>query len=188
MANRWGKIWNSDRFYFLGLKNHWGLWLQPWNSKALAPWKKSYDKPRQCIKIRDITLLTKVCLVKAMVFPVVMHICESWTIKKVECQRVDAFVLWCWWRLSRVAWTARRSNQSILNKFNPEYSLKGLMLKLQHFGQRANSLQMALMLEKIEDRKKRGPQKVRWLEWHHWLNGHEFKQTLGDGEWQWSVE
>ena len=85
MVNRWGKIGNSDRFYFLGLQNHWGLWLQPWNSKALAPWKKSYDKPRQCIKRRDITLLTKVCLVKAMVFPVVMYWVPknwcSWTVR-----------------------------------------------------------------------------------------------------------
>ena len=91
--------------------------------KTLAPWKKSYDQPRQHIKSRDITLLTKVHLVKAMVFPVVIYGCESWTIKKAEFQRVDAFELWCWTRLLRVPWTARRLNNSIVKKFSPEYSL-----------------------------------------------------------------
>ena len=103
----------------------------------LAPWKKSYYKPRQSIKIRDITLLTRVHIVKAIIFPVVMYGCESWTIKKAECQRIDAFKLWCWRRLLRVPWTARRSDQAILKEINPEYSLKGLMVKLkrQYFGQ-----------------------------------------------------
>ena len=102
---------------------------------------------------------TKVHLVKAMVFPVVMHGCESWTVKKVECQRIDAFELWCWRRLLRVPWTARRSNQSILKEINTEYSLAGLKLKLQHFGylmQRADSLEKTLMLGKIEGRRRRG--------------------------------
>ena len=101
----------------------------------LAPWKKSYDKPRQHIKKRDITLLTKIHIVKAMVFPVVMYVCESWTIMKAECQRIDAFELWCWRKLLRVPWTARRSNQSFLKEIRPEYSLEGLMLnlKLQYF-------------------------------------------------------
>ena len=99
--------------------------------KTLAPWKKSYDQPRQHIKRRDITLLTKVCLVKAMVFPVVMYGCENWTIKKAERRRTDAFELWCWRRLLRVPWTASRSNQSILKEMSPEYSLEGLMLKLK---------------------------------------------------------
>ena len=97
----------------------------------LAPWKKSYYKPRQYIKKQDITLLTKVCLVKAMVFPVVRYRCESWTIKKAEHQRIDAFKLWCWRRLLRVPWTARGSNQSILKEISSEYSLEGLMLKLK---------------------------------------------------------
>ena len=110
------------------------------------------------LKSRDITLSTKVCLVKAMVFPIVMYGCGSWTIKKAECQRTDAFELWCWRRLLRVPWTARRSNQSILKEVNPEYSLEGLMLKLklQYFGhlmRRTDSLEETLMLEKIEDRK-----------------------------------
>ena len=121
------------------------------------------------LKSRDITLPTKVCIVKVMVFPVVMYRCESWTIKKAKCQRIDAFELWCWRRLLRVPWTARRSNQSMLKEINPEYSLKGLMLKLklQHFGhlmQRADSLEKTLMLGKIEGRRRRGGQRMRWLD------------------------
>ena len=112
-------------------------------------------------KSRDITLLTKVCLVKAMVFPVVMYGCESWTIKKAERRRIDGFELWCWRRLLRVPWTARRSNQSILKEISPEYSLEGLMLKLklQYFGhlmQRADSLEKTLMLGMIEGGRRRG--------------------------------
>ena len=119
------------------------------------------------LKSRDITLLTKVPLVKAMVFPVVMYGCESWTIKKTEHQRTDAFKLWCWRRLLRVPWTAKRSNQSILKEISPEYSLEGLMLKLklQHFGhlmQRTDSFEKTLMLAKIEGRRRRGWQ--MWLE------------------------
>ena len=112
------------------------------------------------LKIRDITLPTKVHLIKAMVFPVVMYGCENWTIKKAERQRIDIFELWCWRRLLRVPWTARRSNQAILKEINPEYSLEGLMLKLklQYFGhliRRADSLENTLMLEKIESRRRR---------------------------------
>ena len=111
------------------------------------------------LKSRDITSLTKICLVKATVFPVVMYRCESWTKKKGECQRIDAFELWCWRRLLRVPWTARRSNQGILKEISPEYSLEGLMLKLQYFGhlmQRTESLEKTLMLGKIEGRRRRG--------------------------------
>ena len=120
-------------------------------------------------KSRDITLSTKVHLVKVMVFPVVMYGCESWTIKKAECQRIDAFELWCWRRLLRVPWTARRSNHSILKEISPGCSLKGLMLKLklQYFGhlmQRADSFENTLILGKIEDRRKRGQQRVWWLD------------------------
>ena len=126
-----------------------------------TPWKDNYEQPRQHIKNRDITLPIKVHLVKAMVFPAVMYGCESWTIKKAESQRVDAFELWCWRRLLRVLWTARRSNQSILKELSPEYSLEGLMLKLklQYFGhlrQRTDSLEKTLMLGKIEGRRRRG--------------------------------
>ena len=121
------------------------------------------------LKSRDITLSTKVCLVKAMVFPVVMYGWESWTIKKAECWRTDAFELWCWRRLFRVPWTARRSNQSILKEINPEYSLEGLTikLKLQDFGhlrRRTDSFEMPLMLGKIEGRRRRGWQRMRRLD------------------------
>ena len=115
---------------------------------------------------------TKVRLVKAMVFPVVMYGCESWTVKKAECRRIEAFELWCWRRLLRVPWTARRSNQSILEEISPEYSLEGLMLKLklQYFGylmQRTDSLEKTLMLEKIEGRRRRGPREDEMVGWHH---------------------
>ena len=120
------------------------------------------------LKSRDITLPTKVCLVKAMVFPVVMYGCESWTIKKAEHQRIDAFEMWCCRRLLRVPWTARRSNQSILKEINPEYSLEVLMLKLklQYFGHlmwKTDSLEKTLMLGKIEGRRRRGWQGMTWL-------------------------
>ena len=121
------------------------------------------------LKSRDITLATKVHLVKAMVFPVVMCGCESWTIKNAECWRIDAFELWCWRRLLRAPWTARRSNQSILKEISPEYSLEGLMLKLklQYFGhlmRRTASFEKTLMPGKIEDRRRRGRQRMRWLD------------------------
>ena len=121
------------------------------------------------LKSRDITLPTKVRLVKAMFFPVVMYGCESWTVKKAEHQQIDAFELWCWRRLLRVPWTARRSNQSILKEINPGISLEGLMLKmkLQYFGhlmQRADSFEKTLMLGKIEGRQRRGRQRMRWLD------------------------
>ena len=119
------------------------------------------------LKSRDITLLTKVCLVKAMVFPVVMYGCESWTVKKAERRRIDTFELWCWRRVLRVPWTARRSNQSILKESSPEYSLEELMLKLQYFGhlmRRTDSLEKTLMLGKIEGRRRRGHQRMRWLD------------------------
>ena len=120
-------------------------------------------------QIRDNTLPAKVCLVKAMVFPVVMYGCESWTIKKAECQRIDAFELWCWRRLLRVPWTERRSNLSILKEISPEYSLEGLMLrlKLQYFGHlmwRTDSFEKTLMLGKIEGLRRRGRQSLRWLD------------------------
>ena len=120
------------------------------------------------LKSRDVTLPTELRLVKAVVFSVVMYGCESWTIKKAECQRIDAVELWCWRRLLRVPWTARRSNQSILKEINPKYSLEGLMLKLklQYFGQlmwRTDSFEKILMLEKIEGRRRRRWQRMKWL-------------------------
>ena len=121
------------------------------------------------LKSRDITLPTKVHLVKAVVFPVVMYGCEIWTIKKAGSQRTDAFELWCWRRLLRVPWTARRSNQSILKEINPEYSSEGLMLTLKlqslgHLMQRTDSLEKTLMLGKIEGGRRRGQQRIRWLD------------------------
>ena len=119
------------------------------------------------LKSRDITFLTKVCVAKAMVFPVVMYGCENWTIRKAEHRRIDTFELWCWRRLLRVPWAAKRSNQSILKEINPKYSLEGLLLKLQYFGyltQRANSLEKTLLLGKIEGRRRKGRQRMRWLD------------------------
>ena len=153
-----------------------------WVSKVTADGDCSYEIKRclllgrkvmnnldSILKSRDITLPTKVHLVKATVFPVVVYGCESWTIKKAECWEIDAFELWCWRRLLRDPWTARRSNQSILKETSPEYSLEGLMLKLklQYFGhlmQRANSLEKTLMIGKIESRRRRGRERMRWLD------------------------
>ena len=131
------------------------------------------------LKSRDITLSTKVRLVKAMVFPVVMYGCESWTIKKAECQRIDAFELWCLRRLLRVPWTTRRSNQSILKEISPKCSLEGLMLslRLQYFGhlmRRADSFEKTLMVGKIEGQEEKGTAEDEMVGWHHQLNGHEF--------------
>ena len=147
-----------------------------------------WHQPNSILKSRDITLPTKVCLVKAMVFPVVMYGCESWTIKKAERRRTDAFELWCWGRLLRVPWTARRSNQSILKEISPGSSLEGLMLKLklQYFGhlmQRADSLEKTLMLGKIEGRRRRGRQKMRRLD------GITDSMDMGwvdSGSWWWT--
>ena len=135
----------------------------------LIPWKESCDQPRNILKSRNITLPTKVHLVKAMVFPVVIYGCESWTVKKAEHRRIDAFELWCWRRLLGVPWTARRSNQSILKEISPGCSLEGLMLKLklQYFGhlmQRVDSLEKTLMLGEIGGRRRRGGQRMRCLD------------------------
>ena len=162
-----------------------------WGSKITADGDCSHEIKRHLLlerkvmtnldsmlKSRDITLPTKVHLVKAMVFAVVMYGCESWTIKKAECQKIDAFELWCWRRLLRVPWTARRSNQSILKEISPEYSLEGLVLKLklQYFGhvmQNTDSFEKTLMLRKIEGRRRRG--QSRMVGWYHRLNGYEIE-------------
>ena len=164
-----GKQWKQRQTTFFG-------------SKITADGNYSHEIKRQLLlerkvtanldsmlKSRDITLPTKVHLVKAMVFPVVMYGCESWTIKKAKCQRIDAFELWCWRRLLRVPWTARRSNQSLLKEIGLEYSWEGLMLKLKlqycgHLMWRTDSLEKTLILEKIEGRRRRGWQKMRWLD------------------------
>ena len=138
-------------------------------NRSLLLGRKVMTNLESILKSRDITLLTKVCLVKAMVFPVVTYGCESWTIKKAEHWRIDAFEVWCWRRLLRIPWTARRSNQLILKEIDPEYSLKGLILKLklQYFGhliRRTDSLEKTLMLGKIEGRRRGGWQRMSWLD------------------------
>ena len=169
MANRWGNNGNSDRLSFLGSKITADGDFSHKIKRCLLFERKVMTYLDSIFKSRDITVLTKVHIVKAMVFPVVTYGCESWKIKKAEHQRIDAFELWCWRRLLRVPWTARRSNQSILKEISPEYSLEGLMLKLklQYFGHlmwRTDSLEKTLMLGKIEGGKKRGRQKMRWLD------------------------
>ena len=161
----WGSKIIADGDYSHEIKRH------------LLLWRKIMNKLDSILKSRDITLPTKVRLVKAMGFPVVMYGFESLTIKKAECQRIDAFELWCWRRLLRVPWTARRSSKSILKEISPEYSLEALMLKLKlqyigHLMWRIYSLEKTLMLGKIEGRMRRGHQMVGW---HHWLNGLEFE-------------
>ena len=169
MGNRWGNSGNSGRLYF-------------WGSKITADGDCSHEIKRHILlgrkvmtnldsmlKSRDITLPTKVRLVEVMVSPVVLYGCESWTVKKAECQRIDAFKLWCWRRLLRVPWTERRSNQSILKEISPGISLEGKMLKLklQYFGhlmRRVDSLEKTLMLGGIGGRRKRGRQRMRWLD------------------------
>ena len=167
MANRWETVETVEDFIFLGSKITADGDCSPIKRRLLLG-RKVVTNLDSILKSRDIILSTKVCLEKQMVFPVVMYGCESWTIKKGECQRIDAFELWCWRRLLRVPWTARRSKQSILKEINPEYSLKGLVLKLklQHFGhlmQRADSFEKTVMLGKIEGRR-RGLQRMRWLD------------------------
>jgi len=188
MANKWGNSGNSERLYFFGSKITADGDCSHEIKRCLLLGRKAMANLDSIFKSRDITLLTKVCLVKAMVFPVVMYGCESWIIKKAECWRIDAFELWCWRKLLRVPWTARRSNQSILKEISLEYSLEGLMLKLklQYFGhlmQRTDSLENTLMLGKIEGRSKR-----RWQDemvgWHHRFNGYEFEQAPGVGDRQ----
>ena len=158
----------STDFIFLGSKITADGVCSHEIKRCLLLESKAIRNLNSVLKSRDITLLTKVCLVKAMVFPVVMYERESWTIKKAKQQRIDAFELW-YWRLLRVPWIARRSNQSILKEINPEYSLGGLMqqLKLQYFGhlmQRSDSLEKTLMLGKIEGRRRRGQQRMRWVD------------------------
>ena len=185
MANRWGTM-EIVRDFTL------------WSSKITADGDCSHVIKRRLflgrkvttnldsiLKSRDITLPTKVHLVKAMAFPVVMYKCENWTIKKVEHRRIDAFELWCWRRLLRVPWTARKSNQSILKVVNPDYSLEGLMLKLklQYFGhliQRTDSLEKTLMLGKIEGRRRRGRQHL--LSWMRWLDSITDSMDMRLGE------
>ena len=156
-----GKQWKLRDFIIWGSKISADGDCSHEIKRCLLLGRKAMTNPDSIFKSRDIILLTKVCLMKAMVFPVDMYVCESWTIKKAEHRKTDDFELWCWRRLLRVPWTARRSNQSIVKEINPEYSLEGLMAKLKrqsfgHLMQRANSLEKSLMLGKIEGRRRRG--------------------------------
>ena len=169
MANRWGNSGNSVRLYFLGSKITANGDCSHEIKRCLLLGRKVMTNLNSILKSRDMTLPTKVHLVKAMVFPVVMCGCESWTVKKAEHWKIDAFELWCWRRLLRVPWTARRSNQSILKEISPGCSLEGLTLKLklQYFGHlmwRADSLEKTLMLGRIRGRGRRGQQRMRWLD------------------------
>ena len=168
MGNRWETVETVADFSFLGSKISADGYCSHEIKRCLLLERKVMTNLDSIFKIRDITLPTKVHLVKAMVFPVVMYGCESWTVKKAEHRRIDAFELWCWRRLLRVPWTTRRSNQGILKEISPRCSLEGLMLKLkfQYFGhlmQRADSLEKTLMLGKIEGGR-RERQRIRWLE------------------------
>ena len=148
--------------------------------------RKAMTNLDSILKSRDITLPTKIHLVNDVVFPVVMYGCESWTTKKADCWRIDAFELWCWRRLLRVPWTARRSNQSILKEINPEYSLEGLMLKLKPIlwtpDMKSWFIRKDLDAGKDWRQVKRGMTEGEMVQWYHWLNGHEFHQAPGDGE------
>ena len=165
MAHIRGKSTNNDRFYFLEVQNHCGHLFEAMKLKATCSSDGKLSRLDNLLKSRDITLPTNVHVVKAMVLPIVMFGSESWSMKKAECQRTDAFELWCWGRLLRVPWSARRSNQSVLKEINSEYSLEGLMMKLKlpYFGHliwSAYSLENTLMLGKIEGRRRRGWQRI----------------------------
>ena len=169
MANRWGNSGNSVRLYFFELQNHCRWCCSHEIKRRLVLGRKVMTNLDSILKSREITLPTKVRLVKDMVFPLVMYGCESWTIKKAECRRIDAFELWCWRTLLRVPWTAMRSNQSVLKEISRGYSLEGLLLKLKlqslgHLMWRADSFEKTLMLGKIEGRRRRRQQRMRWLD------------------------
>ena len=169
MAKRWGNNGNSDRLYCFGLQNHCRYDCSHEIRRCLLPGRKAMTNLDSILKNRDITLLNKVCLVKAMVSPIVRCGSKSWTIKKAEHWRIHAFEVWCWRSLLRVPWMVRRSNQSILKEIRPEYSLAGLMLKLklQYFGYlmwRPDSFEKTLMLGKIKGRERRGQPRTRWLD------------------------
>ena len=188
MANRWGNNGNWQTLFFCGSKITAHGDHSHEIKGCLLLGRKTMTNLGSILKSRDIALSTKVRLVKAMVFPVVMYGCESWTIKKAVHLRIDAFELWCWRRLMRALWTARRSNQSNLKEFSPEYSLEGLMLKLklQYFGhlmQRTDSSEKTLMLGKIEGRRRRG-----WQRWDGWMASPSQWTWVwaNSGSWWWT--
>ena len=187
-----GKQWKQWLTLFLGAPKSLQMVIAAMKLKDFLLGRKVMTNLDSILKSRDITLPTKVHLVKAMVIPVVMYGCESWTIKKAQRWRIDAFELWFWRRLLRVPWTAKRSSQSILKEISPGCSLEGLMLKLklQYFGHlmwRADSFERTLILGKIEGRRRRGRQRMI-VGWHHQLNGHEFGWAPGVGVGQGGLE
>ena len=193
MANRLGETMERvTDFIFLGSKITADGDCSHEIKRHFLLGRKAMTNLDSILKNRDIILPTKVRLVKTIDFPVVMYGCENCTIKKAECRRTDAFELLCWRILLRVLWTAKRSDQSILKEISPEYSMEGLMLKMkpEYFGylmQRTDSFEKTLTLGKIEGRRRRGWQRMRWLDgigWHHRLDGHEFEQALGVGDGQ----
>ena len=189
MANRWGNSRNCGWLYFGVSKITADGDCSHEIKRRLLLGRKVMTSLDNIFKSRDITLPTKVYLVKAMVFPVVMYGCESWTVQKAESRRIDAFELWCWRRLLRVPWTARRFNQSNLKEISPGYSLERLMLKLklQYFGhlmRRVDSLEKTLTQGRIGGRRRRGRQRMRWLDSITQLDRHEFEWTPGVGDGQ----
>ena len=188
MANRWGKGGSNDRFPLLGSKitadGDWSHEIR----RCFLLGRKAMTNLDSVLKSKEITVLTKVCIVKATVFPVVMYGCESWTIKKVEHRRIDAFKLWSWRKLLRVSWTARRSYQSILKGINPEYSLEGGMLKLKlqysgHLYEQPTHWKRPYAGKDWRQEEKKA-REDEMFGWHHWFSGHEPGQTLGDGKVQ----
>ena len=184
-----GKQWTQSLTTFLGSKITADCDCSHEIKRRFLLGRKVITNLDSILRSKDITLSAKVHLVKAMGFPVIMYGCESWTIKKAECWRIDAFELWCWRRLLKSPWTARRSNQSILKEISPGCSLKGLMLKLklQYFGhlmRRTDSLEKTLMLGKMEGRRRWDTTEDKVVGWHHWLDGHGFGWTprVGDGQ------
>ena len=183
----WRKKMETMTDYFLGLQNHCRWWLSHEIKRHLLLGRKAMTSLDSILKSKDITLTTKVHVVKARVFPVVMYGCESWTIEKAECWRIDAFELWCWRRLLRVPWAARRWNQSILKEINPEYSLEGLMLKLKLLW--PPDVKSQLTREDPDAGndwrwEEKGTTEDEMVGWYHWLNGHECEQALGHSEGQ----
>ena len=184
-----GEQWKHWQTTFLGSKSTADGNCSHKIKRHLLLRRKAMTNIDSILKSRGITLPVKAHLVKAMISPVVMYGCENCTIKKAECWRIGVFQPWCWRRLFRVPWIARKSNQSILKEINPEYSLEGLMLKLQYFGHlmgRTDSFEKSLILGKFEGRRRRG-REDEMVGYHHWLNGHEFEITPGDSERQWNL-
>ena len=175
-----GKQWKQwQTLFWAGPQNHCRWWMQLWSKRHLLLGRKVMTNLDSILKSRDVTLPTKVRLVKAMFFPVVMYGCESWTYKKAEHRRTDVFEVWCWRRHLRVPWIARRSSQSILKGISPEYSLEGLMLKLklQYWPREAKNWLIWKDPDAWKDWRleEKGTTEDEMVEWHHWLNGHEFE-------------